>query len=81
MEEYDWSLILKVAVPISIVEAYIFYSNLSIGWKWALLVLGMASAGMVTYFMDKKKGNIFTASGIVFLVALVVKSLKELGFF
>ena len=34
MEEYKWDLILKTAVPVSLVEAYIFYANISDGWKW-----------------------------------------------
>jgi len=79
-EEYNWELILKVAIPLSIVEAYVFYTNISNSWKWFLLIVGLLLTGGIIYMKDKKKGNIFTAVGIVFLVALIVRFLKNFGF-
>lgn len=79
-EEYNWSLILKTAAPISLAEAYIFYTNMSNGWKWFSLAIGLALSGGIVYTMDKKKNNIFTTIGIVFLAALIVRFLKNFGF-
>ncbi len=78
-EDYNWDLILKVAAPVSIIEAYIFYTNISNSWKWFSLIIGLLSAGGIFYSQNKKKNNIFTAVGIVFLVALIVRFLKEFG--
>ena len=78
-EEYNWDLILKTAVPVSLIEAYIFYSNISNGWKWLSLLAGLLLAGTIVYIKDKKKHNIFTAVGIVFLAVLIVKFLKDFG--
>lgn len=78
-EEYNWDLILKTAVPISLIEAYIFYTNISNGWKWFSLIIGLLLTGGIVYMKDKKKSNIFTAVGIVFLTALIVKFLKGFG--
>ena len=80
-EEYNWNLILKIAIPISLIEAYVFYSNISNGWKWFLLVLGLSVTGVIVYVTNKKKSNIFTAIGIVFLVTLIVRFMKSFGFF
>ena len=80
-EEYNWDLILKTSVPVSLIEAYIFYTNISDGWKWLFLIVGLLLTGGIIYMKDKKKNNIFTAVGIVFLVALVVRFLKNFGFF
>lgn len=80
MEEgYNWDLILKVSVPISLIEAYIFYTNISNGWKWFSLITGLLLTGIITHALDKKKSNIFTAVGIVFLIALIVRFLKNFG--
>ena len=80
-EEYNWKLILKVSAPISLIEAYIFYTSISDGWKWFSLIAALLLVGVIVYFKDKKKSNIFTAVGIVFLVALIVRFLKNFGFF
>lgn len=80
-EEYNWDLILKIAVPIALIEAYIFYINISNGWKWFSLIVGLLLTGFIVYMTDKKKNNIFTAVGIVFLVALIVRFLKNFGVF
>lgn len=80
-EEYNWSLINKVAIPIALVEAYVFYTNMSNGWKWFSLFIGLLLTGAIAYLKDKKKHNIFTAMGIVFFVALIVKFLRDLGLF
>ena len=79
-EEYNWSLISKVAVPIALVEGFLFYSNTDNVWKWISLAISLFLAGMLVYINDKKKGSIFTAIGIVFLIVLIVKFLKDSGF-
>ena len=81
MEDYNWDLILKVAVPAALVEAYIFYTNISNGWKWFSLILALFLTGTIIYVKDKKKSNIFTAVGTVFLVVLIARLLKNFGFF
>ncbi|MBS3096299.1 hypothetical protein J4480_02560 [Candidatus Woesearchaeota archaeon] len=79
-EKHNWNIILKIAAPISLIEAYIFYANMSDGWKWFSLVIGLLLTGSIAYMKDKKKSNIFTAVGIVFLVALIMRLLKNFGF-
>lgn len=78
-EEYNWNLILKAAVPIALIEAYIFYTSISNGWKWFSLLIGLLITGGIVYMKDKKKNNIFTAVGIVFLAALIVRFLRNFG--
>ena len=78
-EEYNWELILKVSVPVALIEAYIFYTNISNGWKWLSLIIGLALTGIIIHVKDKKKNNIFTAVAIVFLVVLIVRFLKNFG--
>ena len=72
-EDYNWNLILKAAGPIAVIEAYVFYTNISDGWKWLSLAAGLLLAFAVIYQKDKKKNNLFTAAGIVFLAALVAR--------
>ena len=79
-EEYNWDLILKIAIPIALIEAYVFYTNISNGWKWFLLIIGLLLTGWIVYLKNKKKNNIFTAVAIVFLAALIVRFLKNFGF-
>jgi uncharacterized membrane protein len=71
---------LKIAIPISLIEAYIFYTNISNGWKWFSLIIGILLTGSIVYIKEKKKSSIFTAVAIVFLVALIVRFLKNFGF-
>ena len=78
-EEYNWGLINKVAIPIALIEAYIFYANIINGWKWFSLIIGLILTGTIVYLKDKKKSNIFTAVGIVSLVALIVRFSKNFG--
>lgn len=78
-DDYNWNLIIKVSIPIALIEAYIFYINISNGWKWFSLIIGLLLTGSIVYIKDKKKNNIFTAVGIVFLVALIVRFLKNFG--
>ncbi|MBI2655722.1 hypothetical protein HYX06_04860 [Candidatus Woesearchaeota archaeon] len=80
MEEYDWNLILKAAVPFSIIEAYVFYTGISDFWKWGSLVAALLLTGWIVYAKDKKKNNIFTAVGIVFLAVLIIRFLRNSGF-
>ena len=80
-ENYNWNLIIKASIPIALIEAYIFYINISNGWKWFFLIVGLLLAGSFVYMKDKKKNNIFTAVGIVFLVALIVRFLRNFGLF
>ncbi len=77
--EYNWKAILTGAIPVSIIMIFIFYSNIRMGLKWLYLVLGMAAALGITYYMDKKKHNIFTSPFIVLIVALLVHGLKNLN--
>ena len=78
-EDYNWNLILKVTVPFALIEAYIFYINISNGWKWFSLIITLLLTGGIVYIKDKRKSNIFTAVGIVLLVALIVRFLKNFG--
>lgn len=78
-DEYNWDLILKIAGPVALAEAYLFYINITDGWKWLSLVIGLILTGGLTYLKDKKKNNIFTAVGFVFLFALIVRFLKNFG--
>ena len=80
-EEYNWNIVLAVAGPASIIEAYIFYTDISNGWKWISLIIAISAVFGIIYLKDKKKHNIFTAVGIVFLAALVVKLFKDFGLF
>ena len=80
-EDYNWNLVLTIAVPIALIEAYVFYTNIGNAWKWFSLIIALILAGGFVYIKDKKKNNIFTAIGIVFLIVLVVKLLKNFGFF
>ena len=79
MEEYNWNLVLKASVPFSVIEAYVFYTGVSDFWKWASLIAALLLAGWIVYLKDKKKDSIFTAAGIVFLAALIVRFLKNSG--
>ena len=81
MEEYNWNLILKCAVPVALVEAYLFYANLGDVWKWSALVVGASLSAMLVYINEKNKSNVFTAAAIVLLAALIVRFLKSLGLF
>ena len=78
-ENYNWNLIIKASIPIALIEAYIFYINISNGWKWLSLIIGLALTGIIVNLKDKKKNNVFTAVAIVFLAALIVRFLKNFG--
>ena len=80
-ENYNWALILKAAIPVSLAEAYVFYSNMGDGWKWISLAAGLALTGIIVYANDKKRSSIFTAIAVVFLAALIVRFLKNFGMF
>jgi len=80
-EDYNWELIGKISVPIALIESYIFYTNISNGWKWFALMMGLMLTGYIVYLKDKKKSSIFTAVAIVFLMALIMKFLKDFGLF
>ena len=79
MEEYNWNLILKAAAPFSIIEAYIFYTGISDFWKWLSLIAALLLTGWIVHIKDKKKSDIFTAIGLVFLAVLVVRFLRNSG--
>jgi len=79
--EYNWKAILIGAIPVSLVMVFVFNSDISRNWKWFYLIIGMAAAVGITYYMDKKKHNIFTAPFLVVIIALIVHGLKKLGFF
>ena len=80
-EEYNWSLISKIAAPLAVIEAYIFYTSISDGWKWFSLIAALILTGSIVYIKDKKKSDIYTAVAIVFLAALVVKFFRDSGIF
>ena len=80
-QEYNWKAILWGAVPMSVVMIFVFFSDISRGMKWFFLVIGMAAASAITYYLNKKKQNIFTSMFLVLFVALVTHGLKNLGFF
>ncbi|MBI2656865.1 hypothetical protein HYX03_03940 [Candidatus Woesearchaeota archaeon] len=80
-EDYNWNLILKVSAPVALIESFIFYTSISNGWKWFSLLIGLALAGIIMHAKDKKKSSIFTAVGIVFLAALIVRFMKDFGVF
>ena len=77
-EEYNWNLILKVSIPVSLAVGYVFYTNASDFWKWISLVCGSAIAAMIVYTINKRKSNVFTAAAVVFLAALVIRFIKSL---
>ncbi len=79
-EDYNWNLILKIAIPIGLIEMYIFYTNISNGWKWFLLIIGQVIAGLIVYKKDKRKGNVLTTIAIIFLMTLIIRFLKNFGF-
>ena len=80
-QEYNWNAILWGAVPVSVLISLVFFSNFSKGLKWFLLVVGLIAAAGITYYLDKKKHNIFTSPFIVLIVALIVHGLRNLGLF
>ncbi|MBI2653664.1 hypothetical protein HYX02_02520 [Candidatus Woesearchaeota archaeon] len=79
-ENYNWNLILVVSVPVALVEWYLFYRNLSNGWRLFSLIVGVLLAGFVVYTRNKKKSNVFTAIGIVLLGALIARLMRNSGF-
>ncbi|MAE42184.1 hypothetical protein CMO93_00300 [Candidatus Woesearchaeota archaeon] len=80
-KEYNWKAILTGAIPVSIVMVFIFYTNFGRNLKWFYLIVGMLASIGITYYMDKKKHNIFTAPFIVLIVSLIVYGLRNLGLF
>ena len=78
-EDYNWDIITKVAVPIAAAEAVIFYLRIGNLWKWGGLAAGLLLAAMLVYIKAKRKSSIFTAIGLVFLAALIVKFLRDVG--
>jgi len=78
-EDYNWDLIMKVSIPVALAVGAVFYLRISNPWKWSALALGLFLAALLVYMNDKRKSNIFTSMGIVFLAALIVKLLRDLG--
>lgn len=76
-EQYNWNLILKVAIPFAAVGTYIFYTNIANAWKWFLMIIALILTGTIVYMKDKKKSNVFTACGLVFLIILIARFLKN----
>ena len=79
--DHKWGLIFKSSIPIALIEAYLFYTNAGNLWKWLSLIAGMIAAGFIAHRSDRRKNNVFTSAGIVLLAALLVKFLRNLGFF
>ncbi len=80
-QEYNWRAILWGAAPVSALIALVFFSNFSKGLKWFLLMVGLIAAAGITYYLDKKRQNIFTSPFIVIIAALTAYGLKNLGVF
>lgn len=80
-EDYNWSLIGKISVPISIVIGYLFRQDLSDFLRWLTLVVGVIASGVIMYTFDKKKANIFTAMGLVILLSTFTLFAKRMGWF
>jgi len=80
-DEYNWNIILRSSLPVGIIMAFVFYTNISNRSKWIYLVLGLIVTYFVVYYQDKKKQNIFTAISLVLLISLIVYGLKNLGLF
>jgi|TARA_Y100000310_G_scaffold284075_1_gene306538 carbon starvation protein CstA len=78
-EEYNWKAILIGAIPVSIVMAILYYSNIARGVINVYLIIGILIAMGITYYFDKKKHNIFTSAFVVLIVALIVYGLKIYG--
>ncbi len=81
MEEYNWKLILPVSIPVGLIEAYVFYSNMPNLWKYFLLLIGLLLAFWIIYTKEKSKKSIFTASCLILLFILVEEMIKKLGLF
>ena len=79
--EYNWNTILISSLPVALIMAIIFFTNIRIGLKWFFLALGLIGTYFIVYRQDKKKPTIFTAMAIVLLVSLIVHGLKNLGLF
>ena len=80
MEDYNWNLISAVALPVGAIEAMVFYTSLGSLWQWIIMLAGMTATGIIIYMYDKRKANLFTAIGIVFLAGLFVRLLRLFGF-
>ena len=78
-EEYNWKLILSVAVPVSAISGYVNYSNFSDSLKFWTLIIGTIISALIVYFINRKKSNIFTAAAVVFLAVLAIKLLRSSG--
>ena len=76
-EDYNWSLILKFSVPVSVIVGIVFYISISNFWKWIILLIGLVAAGALVYMNDKRKSNVFTAIAIVLLTTLVMALFKS----
>jgi len=79
-KEYDWNIILRSSLPVGLLMAFIFYTDIKIGLKWFYLVLAMVMEYGIVYYQDKKKHNIFTAMTLVLLISMITYGLKNLGF-
>jgi hypothetical protein len=77
--EYNWKAILFGAVPVSVVMAFVFLSNISKGLKWFFLIGSMAAAMGITSYFDNKKHNLFTSAFVVVIATLIVYGLNNLG--
>ncbi len=80
-QEYNWNAILISSLPVALIMAIIFFTNVRIGLKWFFLTFGLIGTYFIVHHQDKKKQNIFTAMAIVLLVSLISYGLKNLGLF
>jgi uncharacterized membrane protein len=77
--EYNWKAILAGAVPVSIVLFSLYYTNIAKGIFNFYLILGIVISIGITYYLDKKKQNVFTSPFLVLIVAFIIQVLKNLG--
>jgi len=75
-QEHNWKAIMFGAIPVAAAEIFVFNSDIKLGMRWFLLVLGMVLAAAITYFFSKKKHDIFTSPFVVVIVALITHGLR-----
>jgi len=78
--EYNWKAISWAAVPVSVVLLILYYYNFAVGIFNLYSIIGIIIAIAITYYLDKKKHNIFTSPFIVLIVILVFQGLRNLNF-
>jgi type II secretory pathway component PulF len=76
--EYNWSVIMRGAIP-SGIGVVLAFSNLTSNWRWIVALLCIGLAYGIVSFSSKKKQDLFTSVAIVFAVALMMHALSRAG--